>query len=83
MSFAFIPCAANSWMDAATGIVGPGKFTSLGLDLNPSRLPVGTENLGPPANATESLVARVTMSEHETVRGQAASRSLLASSMIS
>lgn len=51
--------------------------------MSPSRLPVAIVYLGPPASATESRVASVMMSAHETVEGHVFSRIVLASSMSS
>lgn len=47
--------------------IGPGRFTSLDLEMSPSLRPVGTLYFGPPARPTASRVASAMMSAHETV----------------
>lgn len=74
------PLALNVSKASDTDSCGPGRLASL-VETRPSRRPVGTAYLGPPARTTASRVATVITSAQETVLGQAASTAFLASSM--
>ncbi|KAF7819234.1 hypothetical protein G2W53_024689 [Senna tora] len=78
-----IPFLPKNSKASATEIPPPGKSTSLLLETKPSRRPVGTTYLGPPARPTASLVAMLIMSAHDTVEGHAASTACFASSITS
>ena len=60
---------------------GAGRLTSEARDWRRSRRPVRTAYAGPPASATASLVARISMSEHETTPGHLFSSSALMAAM--
>ena len=83
ISFNDMPFAAKACCAADTVEPGPGSATSDVLDTTPSRLPVATSYRGPPAMATESRVARVIISAHETVEGHAVSNAFFISSISS